>query len=146
MIPTFTLEQGRVWNKNLKMVRFFSGSHLTEGPGAGADRGNLDSSDLNENFWQVTKLSTKRSTQKRYGIPRGVWLCLLLILYYTVTQLLTIIFTSIKNQQTNQLINKQTEKELLISTWLNWVAPHSSRESSKTKTFKTNWWIIIVFD
>ena len=32
------------------MVPFFPGSHLTEGPGACADRGKLDSSDLNEKF------------------------------------------------------------------------------------------------
>ena len=68
------------------------------------------------------------STKKYYWIPRGVWLCLLLLLYYKKIQLLTI------------------EKELFELSWPNWVTSHSSWEASKIKTSKTNRWIIIVTD
>ena len=73
-------------------------------------------------------LQTNLLTKKCYWIPRGVRLCLLLLLYHTKIQLLTI------------------EKELSKLSWLNWVTSHSSWEASKMKTFETNRWIIIVTD
>ena len=45
-----------MWNKDLRMVRCFSGvnqvNHSTEGPGVGAALGKSDSSDSNDKFWQ----------------------------------------------------------------------------------------------
>ena len=38
--------------------------------------------------------NTKLSTKKCYWFPRRVLLCLLLLLYYTIIQVLTIVFTS----------------------------------------------------
>ena len=52
--PTFTLEQGRMQNKDLKKGRCFletkQVSYSTEGLWLGAALGKFDSSDLNERF------------------------------------------------------------------------------------------------
>ena len=48
--------------------------------------------------------NTKLSLKKCYWIPRGVYLWLLLLLYSTIIQLLTTVFTSL-NKSTNQSIS-----------------------------------------
>ena len=65
--------------------------------GAGGTRGQFTW----ENSACTIVINTKLSTKKCYWIPRGVWLCLLLLLYYWVIQHLKISFFTSVNKSTN---------------------------------------------